>query len=63
MDLTSRIDTAEQHHQATWQAAGSDVPVADSIDLLKGGRELRIQHGSQVYRLRLTASEKLILTK
>lgn len=40
-----------------------DFPVADSVDLMKGGRELRIRHGSQTYRLRLTASDKLILTK
>jgi hemin uptake protein HemP len=42
---------------------GLDIPVADSTDLLKGQRELRIRHGSQTYRLRLTASDKLILTK
>jgi len=31
--------------------------------LLAGHRELRIRHGSDTYRLRLTASGKLILTK
>jgi hemin uptake protein HemP len=35
----------------------------ESIDLLQGGRELLIRHGSSTYRLRVTASEKLILTK
>ena len=35
-----------------------------SLDaLLAGHRELRIRHGSATYRLRLTASGKLILTK
>ena len=40
-----------------------DFPVADSTALLAGQRELRIRHGSDTYRLRLTASGKLILTK
>ena len=35
----------------------------ESIDLLQGGRELLIRHGASTYRLRVTASEKLILTK
>ncbi|MFZ5782939.1 MAG: hemin uptake protein HemP [Pseudomonadota bacterium] len=42
---------------------GSEVPVADSAALLRGHRELLISHGSQTYRLRITASGKLILTK
>jgi len=40
-----------------------DFPMADSSALLAGHRELRIRHGSDTYRLRLTASGKLILTK
>ncbi len=39
------------------------IPSIESIDLLQGGRELLIRHGSSIYRLRVTASEKLILTK
>jgi hemin uptake protein HemP len=41
------------------------VPVrsVDSVDLLQGGRELLIRHGATTYKLRVTASEKLILTK
>jgi hemin uptake protein HemP len=35
----------------------------DSATLLKGRRELAIRHGADVYRLRLTSSNKLILTK
>ncbi len=34
-----------------------------SQDLLAGSREIEIIHGSQCYRLRLTALGKLILTK
>lgn len=32
-------------------------------DLLGGAREAQIQHGEEVYRLRLTANNKLILIK
>ncbi|HYC63152.1 MAG TPA: hemin uptake protein HemP [Reyranellaceae bacterium] len=35
----------------------------DSIALMNGKRELLIRHGDETYRLRLTASHKLILTK
>lgn len=35
----------------------------DSRDLFVGTRELTIAHGADTYRLRLTAQNKLILTK
>jgi hemin uptake protein HemP len=35
----------------------------DSRDLFVGTREITIGHGDDVYRLRLTAQNKLILTK
>ena len=38
-------------------------PRVDSHRLLAGGRELVIDHSGQVYRLRLTRNDKLILTK
>ncbi len=34
-----------------------------SENLLAGGRELEIEHGDEVYRLRQTRNGKLILTK
>jgi hemin uptake protein HemP len=37
--------------------------IVTSESLLAGRRELLIQHGSEQYRLRLTASNKLILVK
>jgi hemin uptake protein HemP len=40
----------------------ADGPV-DSVTLMKGRRELIIRHGADTYRLRITASNKLILTK
>lgn len=35
----------------------------DSRDLFVGNREVLIQHSGEIYRLRLTALNKLILTK
>ncbi|MCW4454151.1 hemin uptake protein HemP [Flavobacterium sp. MXW15] len=37
--------------------------VLDSAALLKGQREVLIQHGDRFYRLRHTSNDKLILTK
>jgi len=44
-------------------ARPANPPRMSSVALLQGGRELEIQHGDAVYRLRLTAMGKLILTK
>ena len=44
----------------------TDIPVHRSItsnDLMAGERVIIIQHGEEEYRLRLTASGKLMLTK
>jgi hemin uptake protein HemP len=35
----------------------------DSRDIFINTREITISHGSEIYRLRLTAQNKLILTK
>jgi hemin uptake protein HemP len=35
----------------------------DSRDLFGAAREIMIEHGGDVYRLRITAQNKLILTK
>lgn len=37
--------------------------LVDSDDLLRGSREVLIRHGGEVYRLRHTRNDKLILTK
>lgn len=42
--------------------AGRD-PELSSRELLRGAREIVIRHGEQVYRLRHTRNDKLILTK
>ena len=41
----------------------SSAPVLDSVTLMSGQRELIIRHGAESYRLRVTASNTLILTK
>ncbi|HZZ30168.1 MAG TPA: hemin uptake protein HemP [Pirellulales bacterium] len=38
-------------------------PVYSSTELLQGRREAWIEHGQQMYRLRLTHAGKLYLTK
>ena len=45
------------------KASGPAPPVVDSTTLMSGKRELIIRHGADTYRLRVTASNKLILTK
>jgi hemin uptake protein HemP len=43
--------------------ASPSTPRVDSLRLLRGGRELVIDHAGQEYRLRLTRNNKLILTR
>ena len=45
------------------ESTGSTPVVIDSVTLMGGRRELIIRHGENIYRLRVTASNKLILTK
>jgi hemin uptake protein HemP len=41
----------------------AQTPVFDVRELLAGGREVIIIHAGERYRLRITANDKLILTK
>lgn len=50
-------------HSPALQPPAADAPVVNSMDLLKGLREIRIRHGEEMYRLRLTKNDKLILHK
>ena len=45
------------------EGAGSVPLIVESATLMGGRRELIIRHGDGTYRLRITASNKLILTK
>jgi hemin uptake protein HemP len=50
----------------TSDARWTEIPVHRSVtskDLMAGERVIIISHGQEEYRLRLTASGKLILTK
>jgi len=38
-------------------------PMVRSADLFQGGKEIVIRHGGEEYRLRITRTGKLILTK
>ena len=60
-------DKTEQIGPEETDPAQRAIPVSshriDSRDLFAGTREVIIQHGADAYRLRLTAQNKLILTK
>lgn len=43
--------------------AGTSQAEFDSRELMQGGREVLIRHAGQVYRLRHTRNDKLILVK
>jgi hemin uptake protein HemP len=45
------------------QGVAPSPAVVDSTALMAGQRELLIRHGQELYRLRVTAQGKLILTK
>jgi hemin uptake protein HemP len=55
--------SVEQLAEGERNDAGQAIPIVDSATLMGGRRELIIQHGTGSYRLRVTASNKLILTK
>ena len=44
-------------------AAAINQAEFDSRELMRGGREVLIRHAGQVYRLRHTRNDKLILVK
>ena len=43
--------------------ATQSLPMLQSINLFALGREIRIMHAGEEYRLRLTRNNRLILTK
>jgi hemin uptake protein HemP len=53
----------EQLAERERNGASQAIPIVDSAALMDGRRELIIQHGTGSYRLRVTASNRLILTK
>ena len=69
MNPGSRKDNEGIRPHASGTISGTERSVAvtdhriDSRDLFIATREITIAHGDDVYRLRLTAQNKLILTK
>lgn len=55
--------TAANSQPRTKEAEEGQLPTVSSLDLLAGRKQLIIQHGREQYRLMLTNSNKLILTK
>lgn len=45
------------------QRPAATPPIYSSEELFRGGREMWIEHAGQMYRLRITARGRLILTK
>ena len=58
----STASTGDTLHVSMPIRAADGVEI-DSLRLLQGQREICIRHGSEVYRLRHTRNDKLILTK
>ena len=63
METLSRLDRGSEPGRSLADSVPAGIPTIESVSLLKGARELLIRHGANTYRLRVTASEKLILTK
>jgi hemin uptake protein HemP len=53
----------EVRSPASESSRGPSIPLFRSQDLFGRGREILIEHGGCFYRLRVTHSNKLILTK
>jgi hemin uptake protein HemP len=60
---TCGSDHASEGPKPSKNLETESLPIYDSVDLLKGGREILIRHHGEVYRLRLTRNDKLILNK
>lgn len=66
-DSGNSSDASASGVKARENLAERSVPFVDnrinSRDLFAASREVTISHGEEIYRLRLTAQNKLILTK
>jgi len=59
---TPALPPAIAAHPVATAHAAKPVKRISSASLMDGGRELEIEHGGRVYRLRITQLNKLILT-
>lgn len=62
VDRRLQLKPRAERALSTFVSASHSAQI-DSDDLLRGTRELLIRHGGEVYRLRHTRNDKLILTK
>lgn len=61
---TGMSETGDGDRRSGDDASGHDgVPVLDSADLFRGGRQAVILHRNDRYVLRITRQDKLILNK
>jgi hemin uptake protein HemP len=67
MPLSEKTEPGKESGSQSTSSGPRMISVAghkiDSRDLFIGTREVVIHHGGDVYRLRLTSQNKLILTK
>ncbi|MEX0956175.1 MAG: hemin uptake protein HemP [Rhizobiaceae bacterium] len=65
MNSHVRFDHDHRHQIATPRAESAVRPVKtlSSVNLFQGTREIAIEHGESVYRLKITRQGKLILNK
>jgi hemin uptake protein HemP len=63
MEASLRPSQVNETNHSPVLAGEIESLIVDSVELMNGAREIRIRHGISLYRLRVTASEKLILTK
>jgi len=63
MEASLRPSQVNETNHSPVLAREIESLIVDSVELMNGAREIRIRHGISLYRLRVTASEKLILTK
>jgi hemin uptake protein HemP len=61
--MTGSAVPMESERKPASEEGLSRVPTVRSEELLQGGREVRIVHSGQVYRLQVTRNNKLILQK
>ncbi len=61
--MTSDISPSLKPDRQRGDELAAPVVTLRSEELLRGGREILIQHANDVYRLRITRNGKLILTK
>lgn len=61
--MTKEAEKAEDLPEEHPIESPSKVRTILSAELLKGNKEVRIDHEGEIYRLRLTRNQKLILQK